>query len=179
MEKLIHKSQIFLKRPYWLIPFLKNYFYIHLPLLEIGTGKGATTKIILTLWDKKEYLGIELDKKLYLYLLLKSKIRLINKDFLNIEKSILNNRQIFGSLPYRGSKKMIMKIANSNFKSALLIIQKEVFYNLNDPNSFLGKKLKDRVKIFKIKELSPQMWEKVPKVKGILFYLIPKDNEEF
>lgn len=85
----------------------------------------------------------------------------MNEDFLEFNTEQLANKQIIGSLPYQGSKKIIDKIGQSNFRCGLFIIQKEVFEHLKERSE---EGTSRGLRFVKLKKVSPLAWKKPPKV---------------
>lgn len=110
---------------------IKNY-----NIIEIGPGTGNLTHEIvkhnpksLTLIEKDERMCEILNKKL----ILKKKIRIINKDILsfNLEKILKKNTIIFGNLPYNISTQILVKLIKFNqwppsYRKLIFMFQKEV-----------------------------------------------------
>ncbi|MDQ0513814.1 16S rRNA (adenine1518-N6/adenine1519-N6)-dimethyltransferase [Mycoplasmoides fastidiosum] len=107
-------------------------------LIEIGPGLGSITQHLNL--QNKNYLGIELDKRLFEHLTKKfsldKNIKFINDDFLvfPIKEHFLLSDQIllFGNIPYSISTKIIKKfLATSFLDEAIFMVQKEYFERLN------------------------------------------------
>lgn len=112
-------------------------------IIEIGPGRGALTKIISRY--TKRLIAVELDKKIYEQLLTEydEKIKLIHKDFLNIDfkKDITTNYKklkIIGNIPYNITTEILFKLyeTSEQISTAVLMVQKEVAHRLvSKPNS--------------------------------------------
>ena len=113
-------------------------------ILEIGPGTGFLTDAILNEKPEKIIL-IEKDKKLFkkLYLKYKSnkKIKLYNKDFLDIDLSKFNNYIIISNLPYNITKKFLYKLIfnNIHINESVVMIQKEVAKKINPKEKGMNK----------------------------------------
>lgn len=103
-------------------------------LIEIGPGTGALTKQIV---GQNSYLGVELDKRSFLFLsdnLSSEKMKFINQDFLKFDLgSYLSENKIdqfivFGNLPYYITSSIIFKLYELEQKpiKAIFMVQKEV-----------------------------------------------------
>ena len=108
---------------------IKNEF-----ILEIGPGTGSLTKQIMK-HDPKHLILIEKDEMLAKYLEenLLDKVKIINKDILEIDEYNLSKNKllVFGNLPYNISTEILIKwISNIKkdfwFKKLILMFQKEV-----------------------------------------------------
>ncbi len=159
-------------------------------ILEIGPGTGNLTEIILEkkpktflVVEKDEYLAGTLRNKF------KDKIKIINKDILDIDEKFLNNEvlTVFGNLPYNISTeilcKWILNIDNKNFwfDYLVLMFQKEVadriIAKFNSKNygrlSVLANWKLDIKKVFDIK---PSCFFPKPKIDSSVLLFKPKKN---
>lgn len=107
-------------------------------VIEIGPGLGSITEIILD--TNKELLAIELDKRLYSFLLEKfqsySNFKIINDDVLKINIDIIlqnefsnhNGRYVMiANLPYSISSKIVLQIIKSKLlNKSIIMVQKEM-----------------------------------------------------
>ncbi|MEM2947993.1 MAG: 16S rRNA (adenine(1518)-N(6)/adenine(1519)-N(6))-dimethyltransferase RsmA [Candidatus Anstonellales archaeon] len=95
-------------------------------VLEIGSGDGRLSEILLSRKPKKLFL-VELDKELVE--LLKNKfegkdnVGIISGDFLKLRPFKVD--VIFGNIPYYISSKIIFRLLDWEFKEAVLMVQKE------------------------------------------------------
>ncbi|MEM4335796.1 MAG: 16S rRNA (adenine(1518)-N(6)/adenine(1519)-N(6))-dimethyltransferase RsmA [Candidatus Anstonellales archaeon] len=95
-------------------------------VLEIGSGDGRLSEILLSRKPKKLFL-VELDKELVE--LLKNKfegkdnVEIISGDFLKLRPFKVD--VIFGNIPYYISSKIIFRLLDWEFKEAVLMVQKE------------------------------------------------------
>uniref|UniRef100_A0A7C4Y5U6 Ribosomal RNA small subunit methyltransferase A n=1 Tax=candidate division WOR-3 bacterium TaxID=2052148 RepID=A0A7C4Y5U6_UNCW3 len=98
-------------------------------ILEIGPGLGSLTDEIIKKGGRP--FCIEIEKRFCDFLKVKygKKIEIINDDFLKMDPEDLKDfRKCIGALPYRGAKKIIMKILLEfeNIKTAVFCVQKEI-----------------------------------------------------
>ena len=157
-------------------------------ILEIGPGTGNLTSFILKKNPKKVCV-IEKDKDLALKLMDKfsDKIKIINKDILKIDETLLFNEKVvvFGNLPYNISTEIITKwIINLKekfwFSNLVLMFQKEVadriISKFNSQNySRISILSSWRLEIKKLKEISPNSFYPKPKVdSSLLFFILKK-----
>ncbi len=158
-------------------------------VLEVGPGTGNLTENILSKKPKK-IIVVEKDHQLSINLREKfgNKIKIINDDILNINENIICNNSmiIYGNLPYNISSQILvkwikLKNLNSFSKKLILMFQKEV------ANRIIAKlNCKDygrlsifvswRMKVEKIKDISPKSFYPSPKVDSTVLTLIPKKN---
>ena len=159
-------------------------------ILEIGPGTGNLTLEILKKKPKKLIL-IEKDNILADQLIKKFKdnVKVINKDVLNIDESILYNQSliVFGNLPYNISTEILSKwILNLKhnkiwFSYLILMFQKEVAdriiskFNTKDYGrlSILANWRLNIKKIFDVKATS---FNPKPKVESTVLFFEPKKN---
>ncbi len=159
-------------------------------ILEIGPGTGNLTLEILKKKPKKLIL-IEKDNILADQLIKKFKdnVKVINKDVLNIDESILYNQSliVFGNLPYNISTEILSKwILNLKynkiwFSYLILMFQKEVAdriiskFNTKEYGrlSILANWRLNIKKIFDVKATS---FNPKPKVESTVLFFEPKKN---
>ena len=159
-------------------------------ILEIGPGTGNLTLEILKKKPKKLIL-IEKDNILADQLIKKFKdnVKVINKDVLNIDESILYNQSliVFGNLPYNISTEILSKwILNLKynkiwFSCLILMFQKEVAdriiskFNTKEYGrlSILANWRLNIKKIFDVKATS---FNPKPKVESTVLFFEPKKN---
>ena len=159
-------------------------------ILEIGPGTGNLTLEILKKKPKKLIL-IEKDNILADQLIKKFKdnVKVINKDVLNIDESILYNESliVFGNLPYNISTEILSKwILNLKynkiwFSYLILMFQKEVAdriiskFNTKEYGrlSILANWRLNIKKIFDVKATS---FNPKPKVESTVLFFEPKKN---
>ena len=100
-------------------------------IIEIGSGRGALTKYLISL--PCQFLGIEIDKDMHSYLD-SLKTNIIYDDILKIDLETLlknyhyDNLYIVGNLPYYITSPIITKLIQSNLKikKMVFMVQKEV-----------------------------------------------------
>ena len=158
-------------------------------ILEVGPGSGNLTKKIIEKKPKKITL-VEKDNNLSKMLIKKfgQNVQIINKDIMDIKEEKLTNEKmiIFGNLPYNISTQILSKwIKNNNLNSFskifILMFQKEVadriIAKVNDRNYGRLSILSSwRMKVKKIKEISPNSFYPKPKVKSTILLIRPKKN---
>ena len=161
-------------------------------ILEIGPGKGALTKYILS-QKPKSLIVIEKDNLFAKELLFKFKkeknIKVFNKDVLkfNFEKIIKKNTIIFGNLPYNISSQILIKLIKSQvwppkFTDLILMFQKEMAQRIIGK---FGTKDYGRLSILsnyrlKYKEkfnVSPNCFFPKPKINSTVLHLQPKNRK--
>ncbi|QZX49495.1 ribosomal RNA small subunit methyltransferase A [Mycoplasma sp. E35C] len=154
-------------------------------VLEIGPGLGAISDLLIKEY-KDNYQAIELDKKLFHYLnesILKDQI--VHADALEIEWNQLfddlgNNPVMVGNLPYNISSKLIKKFILSNYKYAVIMVQKEMAnrllakINAKDYSSF-SVFCQYYLNVNKAFEINENSFIPKPKIKSTLLLLEKKD----
>ncbi|WP_391591844.1 16S rRNA (adenine(1518)-N(6)/adenine(1519)-N(6))-dimethyltransferase [[Mycoplasma] cavipharyngis] len=155
-------------------------------IVEIGPGLGAITKQLDL--SKKQYWGIELDYRLFSYLLKlftnNEKVSLINLDFLKFNSQDYFEQEglLFGNIPYSISTKIIKHfLADTNLNEAILMVQKEYYQRLSaQVNTKDYNSLSVYVQTFCDLELlitvSANNFHPIPKVDSVVFQLKKKTN---
>ena len=158
-------------------------------ILEIGPGTGNLTSLIIEK-KPKEFCVVEKDNNLAKQLTknFKNKVKVINKDVLNIDENLLFSEKIkvFGNLPYNISTEILSKwIVNikSNFwfDCLILMFQKEVADRIiaksNSSNYGRLSILSNwKLDIKKICDIKPLSFYPVPKIDSSLLIFTPKKN---
>ena len=158
-------------------------------ILEIGPGTGNLTEGILKK-NPKKVLVVEKDNNLASILNQKfgSKIKVINKDILNINENSLSDQTltVFGNLPYNISTEILCKwILNIEekiwFDHLVLMFQKEVadriISNFNTKRYGRLTILANwRLNIKKICDVSPFSFQPKPKIDSTVLLFSPKKN---
>ena len=156
-------------------------------LLEVGPGTGNLTKELL-IRNPKKIIVVEKDKSLSSKLknYFKNNIEILNEDILDIkEESLSKDKMIFfGNLPYNISSQILVKWIKLNnlssvCKKFVLMFQKEVadriIAQFNEKNySRISILSSWRLDIKKIKEINPNSFFPIPKVKSSLLLIEPK-----
>ena len=156
-------------------------------VLEVGPGTGNLTEKLLLKKPKKIIL-IEKDKNLSNNLKSKfnEKINLLNEDILKINEEILSNKKMifYGNLPYNISSQILakwIKLKNLNYicKKFILMFQKEVAERIiaktnQKEYGRLSILSSWRLNIKKIKDINPNSFYPVPKVKSTILMIEPK-----
>ncbi|MEK6843031.1 MAG: 16S rRNA (adenine(1518)-N(6)/adenine(1519)-N(6))-dimethyltransferase RsmA [Candidatus Micrarchaeota archaeon] len=145
-------------------------------VLEIGAGKGAITKVLSK--KAKKVIALEIDKELCTILKGKTKglknVEIICADAM---QASLDYEVIIGFLPYHISSPLLFKILNSNFKEAILCVQKEFALRLvSEINSKDYSKLsvmaQNLADIDYLQTVPASAFSPVPKVDSALVYLV-------
>jgi 16S rRNA (adenine1518-N6/adenine1519-N6)-dimethyltransferase len=156
-------------------------------VLEVGPGTGNLTEKLLLKKPKKIIL-IEKDKNLSNNLKSKfnEKINLLNEDILKVNEEILSNKKMifYGNLPYNISSQILakwIKLKNLNYicKKFILMFQKEVAERIiaktnQKEYGRLSILSSWRLNIKKIRDINPNSFYPVPKVKSTILMIEPK-----
>ena len=156
-------------------------------VLEVGPGTGNLTEKLLLKKPKKIIL-IEKDKNLSNNLKSKfnEKINLLNEDILKVNEEILSNKRMifYGNLPYNISSQILakwIKLKNLNYicKKFILMFQKEVAERIiaktnQKEYGRLSILSSWRLNIKKIRDINPNSFYPVPKVKSTILMIEPK-----
>jgi 16S rRNA (adenine1518-N6/adenine1519-N6)-dimethyltransferase len=156
-------------------------------VLEVGPGTGNLTEKLLLKKPKKIIL-IEKDKNLSNNLKLKfnEKVNLLNEDVLKVNEEILSNKKMifYGNLPYNISTQILakwIKLKNLNYicKKFILMFQKEVAERIiaktnQKEYGRLSILSSWRLNIKKIRDINPNSFYPVPKVKSTILMIEPK-----
>lgn len=158
-------------------------------IIEIGPGSGSITSDLIRYSD--EFIGIELDKKLYINLINKyqdNKVRFFNIDAGLFE---IDNQGIFfdypyllvGNLPYYSANMIVRNFITSTKKPKYLIVmlQKEVADNYLSEipkMKFIGHSIQMYSKVKKITDVPKEAFDPKPKViSSIILLETKKENE--
>ena len=157
-------------------------------ILEIGPGAGAITSELVKY--SINFLGLEIDRKLYLDL--KNKYKEKKVDFLNLDAGKMNTDKydffqekyiLVGNLPYYSANMIVRNFITTTFKPKYLIImiQKEVAENYLSqvPNmKFIGHTIQIYTKVKKITDVPKEAFNPEPNVNSSIILLeTKKDNE--
>ncbi|MDC8916192.1 16S rRNA (adenine(1518)-N(6)/adenine(1519)-N(6))-dimethyltransferase RsmA [Metamycoplasma hyosynoviae] len=141
-------------------------------VIEIGPGKGALTKYLIS--KAKNVVAYEIDKDLIedLENLKASNLKIVNIDFLKIKDLDFENQIVIGNIPYYITSDIIFKLLEFIFKieSIVLLMQEEVADRIC---------AKPKTKEYGKLAVSLQACsncQKLLKVKPENFYPIPKVN---
>jgi 16S rRNA (adenine1518-N6/adenine1519-N6)-dimethyltransferase len=155
-------------------------------LLEVGPGGGALTKYLLELKDIS-FLAVELDKEKVEYLLrnypsIKGKI--INTDFLAMEKPFHEPFTIVGNFPYNISSQILFKILEwtESVECMVGMFQKEMAQRVAAPE---GSKVYGVISVliqafFKVEylfDVHENAFQPPPKVKSGVLRLTPLEKK--
>ena len=159
-------------------------------IIEIGPGRGALTKKLIT--KNSQVLAYEIDNDLIsnLKILENEKVKIKHEDFLkaNIKEDIKNisykNLFIVGNLPYYITTPIIEKIIdeNLNLTSLTIMVQKEVGERfMGEPKSkdygYFTCVLKYYFVIEKITLVPNTAFYPRPKVNSVVLKLIPREDK--
>ena len=159
-------------------------------ILEIGPGTGNLTSAILNK-NPKKLIVVEKDDNLADLLKdnFKRKIKVINKDVLEINESLLDDEilTVFGNLPYNISTEILSKwILNIDknkiwFDCLILMFQKEVadriISGFNSKNyGRLTVLVNWKLEVKKIFDVKPRSFFPKPKVDSSILLFKPKKN---
>ena len=169
--------------------------YPHQKLLEVGPGGGALTKYLLQI-PAIEFKAVELDTEKVDYLLttyagLKGK--LINQNFLDMEKPFSERFSVTGNFPYNISSQILFKVLEwkEDIENVVGMFQKEVAQRVaaKEGSKTYGVTSVLVQAFFKVEylfEVSESSFTPPPKVKSAVIRLLPleknvamKDEESF
>jgi 16S rRNA (adenine1518-N6/adenine1519-N6)-dimethyltransferase len=150
-------------------------------VLEIGAGRGVITKVLAK--KAKKVIALEIDSELCDLL----KDEMANQKNVEVNcadalQASLNYPVIIGFLPYHISSPLLFKILGSNFKEAILCLQKEFALRLiAEPCSSDYSKLtvmaQSRADIDYLATVPKEAFSPIPKVDSALVYVVK--NEKF
>lgn len=108
-----------------------------LNLLEVGPGGGALTKYLLQIKDIN-FKAVELDEEKVQYLLKtypQLNDRIINKDFLEMEKPFESQFTVIGNFPYNISSQILFRVLDwrDQVETVIGMFQKEVAQRIAAP----------------------------------------------
>jgi 16S rRNA (adenine1518-N6/adenine1519-N6)-dimethyltransferase len=152
-------------------------------LLEIGPGAGALTKYLINL-KNVDFRAVEIDREKVVYLknqfpVMKDKI--IEMDFLQMEKPFDGNFTIIGNFPYNISTEILFKVLGwrENVERLTGMFQKEVAQRIaaSEGNKIYGVTSVLLQAFFEVEylfEVSEQAFKPPPKVKSAVIRLTPR-----
>ena len=152
-------------------------------LLEIGPGAGALTRSILNL-PGVDFRAVEIDREKVAYL--KNlypglKDRIIEKDFLQMEKPFIGPFTIIGNFPYNISTEILFKVLGwrEDVERVIGMFQKEVAQRIaaSEGNKIYGVTSVLLQAFFEVEylfEVDAQAFNPPPKVKSAVIRLTPK-----
>ena len=164
-----------------IIDFLNQHSFTK--LLEIGPGAGALTRHLVSI-DGIDFKAIEIDREKVVYLKKHYPIlnnRIIESDFLQIEKPFEGHFTIIGNFPYNISTEILFKVLTwrENIEHLIGMFQKEVAQRIAAPpgNKVYGVTSVLLQAFFEVEylfEVSEQAFNPPPKVKSAVIRLTPK-----
>ena len=169
--------------------------YPHQKLLEVGPGGGALTKYLLQI-PAIDFKAVELDTEKADYLLTTYadlKDKLVNQNFLDMERPFDQRFSVTGNFPYNISSQILFKILEwkDNVENVVGMFQKEVAQRVaaKEGNKTYGVTSVLVQAFFKVEylfEVSESSFTPPPKVKSAVIRLLPleknvamKDEESF
>ena len=159
--------------------------YPHHKLLEVGPGGGALTKYLLQI-PSIEFKAVELDREKVDYLLATYtdlKDKLINQNFLDMEKPFSERFSVTGNFPYNISSQILFKVLE--WKEYVLnvvgMFQKEVAQRVaaKEGSKIYGVTSVLVQAFFKVEylfEVSESSFTPPPKVKSAVIRLLPLER---
>lgn len=159
--------------------------YPHQRLLEVGPGGGALTKYLLQI-QAIEFKAVELDTEKVDYLLsiyadLKGK--LINQNFLDMEKPFTERFSVTGNFPYNISSQILFKVLEwkEDVENVVGMFQKEVAQRVaaKEGSKTYGVTSVLVQAFFKVEylfEVSESSFTPPPKVKSAVIRLLPLEK---
>jgi 16S rRNA (adenine1518-N6/adenine1519-N6)-dimethyltransferase len=152
-------------------------------LLEIGPGAGALTKYLLNQEDI-EFRAVEIDKEKVAYLKIHYPSidgRIIEADFLKMEKPFAQSFTIIGNFPYNISTEILFKILGwrEDVERVTGMFQKEVALRItaregNKAYGVTSVLLQAYFEVEYLFEVSEQAFNPPPKVKSAVIRLSPR-----
>ncbi len=132
---------------------------------EIGPGKGALTKHLLEKFDK--VIAIEADERMLEILRTKfakeieeEKLELVYSDFLEYE--LPKKQLIIGAIPYHITTQILLKLLETGFEKAVLVVQKEYAERMT---SEAGSREYSRLTVLVNTQCTPEIIGFIPKEK--------------
>lgn len=152
-------------------------------LLEIGPGAGALTKNLLTM-KGIDFRAVEIDHEKVSYLKNLYPVltdRILEQDFLRMEKPFEGPFTIIGNFPYNISTEILFKVLDwrNDVERVIGMFQKEVALRIaaSEGNKIYGVTSVLLQAFFKVEylfEVSEQAFDPPPKVKSAIIRLTPK-----
>jgi len=156
--------------------------YPHQRLLEVGPGGGALTKYLLQI-QAIEFKAVELDTEKVDYLLsiyANLKGKLINQNFLDMEKPFTERFSVTGNFPYNISSQILFKVLEwkEDVVNVVGMFQKEVAQRVaaKEGSKIYGVTSVLVQAFFKVEylfEVSESSFTPPPKVKSAVIRLLP------
>jgi len=160
--------------------------YPHQKLLEVGPGGGALTKYLLEI-PAIDFKAVELDTEKVDYLLARYtdlKDKLINQNFLDMEKPFNERFSVTGNFPYNISSQILFKILEwkDNVENVVGMFQKEVAQRVaaKEGSKTYGVTSVLVQAFFKVEylfEVSENSFIPPPKVKSAVLRLLPLERK--
>ena len=159
--------------------------YPHQKLLEVGPGGGALTKYLLEI-PTIEFKAVELDAEKVDYLLVTYaglKGKLINQNFLDMEKPFNKRFSVTGNFPYNISSQILFKVLEwkEDVENVVGMFQKEVAQRVaaKEGSKTYGVTSVLVQAFFKVEylfEVSESSFTPPPKVRSAVIRLLPLDK---
>ncbi len=153
-------------------------------VLEIGPGDGALTELLLEIFPQvtvveSDHRFVEILNAKFFDLVQQGRLLIIHGNFLECE--LPEFEQIIGNIPYHISSPILGRIAEMNFKKAIIMVQKEFAQSLiakpSTPNYTkltVFSNLNFHIKL--IKAVSRNSFSPVPKVDSAILELVKREN---
>lgn len=152
-------------------------------LLEIGPGAGALTKYLIAI-DGVDFRAVEIDREKVAYLKKNYPVlrdRIIELDFLQMEKPFDGSFTIIGNFPYNISTEILFKVLGwrEDVERVIGMFQKEVAQRIaaSEGNKIYGVTSVLLQAFFEVEylfEVSEQAFKPPPKVKSAVIRLTPR-----
>jgi len=153
-------------------------------VLEIGSGIGTLTRSLVQ--RVKKVIAIEIDKQLIKVLRNRlsayKNVEIIQSNILELETTLFRDKKVISNLPYKISSPLLFKLFKTDYKMAILTLQKEFAERLiAKPNTKSYGKISvtsnfySDIKILKI--IPNSFFYPIPKVDSALVKIKPKCNK--
>lgn len=152
-------------------------------VLEIGTGMGALTEVLLK--QGCRVVSYEIDRKVFecvsRRLSVHENLKLLHEDFLKADflKEFQGNFRVFANIPYHITGPILIRLweASSRFQDAFLLLQKEVALRLattSREGGFLSILLHTEFEVSLMGSVPPTVFFPVPKVDSMYLKLVAR-----
>lgn len=151
-------------------------------VLEIGTGMGALTEVLLK--EGCRVVSYEIDRKVFECVSKRlsgyEKLKLLHEDFLKVDflKEFNGNFRVFANIPYHITGPILVRLweVSERFSDAFLLLQKEVAERLASTSSreggFLSILLHTEFEVSLMGGVPPTVFFPVPKVESMYLKLV-------
>jgi 16S rRNA (adenine1518-N6/adenine1519-N6)-dimethyltransferase len=150
-------------------------------VLEMGPGMGILTEALCK--TAKRVTGVEKDKGLFerlQYTLLVDNLKLINKDFFELEDSEVKKSDIMiSNIPYKLSSKVVFWLGQKRLPAVLCVQKEFAEHMMAEPGtksySRLSVEVTLRFKVYKVRDVPRTCFHPMPHVESEIVYLVPKN----